>query len=97
MSEPLALTTSAMVFRLISDLDQFGFLTRPTLMAFDGMLPFDSMPLYAVIHELCYVRGYAAAPKRSPACADSELKCWIQLVRRSCILKASRVPERRPR
>ena len=52
-----------MILRCISDLDQFGFLTRPTLMAFDGMLPFDSMPLYAVIHELCYVRGYAVALK----------------------------------
>ena len=62
-SEPLILTSSAMILRCISDLDQFSFFTRPTLIAFDGMLPFDSMPLYAVIHELCYVRGYAIAPK----------------------------------
>ena len=49
------------VFRCTSDLSQFGYLTRPTLIAFDGLLPFDSFPLYAIIHELCYLQGYTAA------------------------------------
>lgn len=49
-----------MVFRFISDLDQFGFFTRSTLAEFGTMLPFDTLPLYALIHELCYLRGPAS-------------------------------------
>lgn len=47
-----------MICRLTSDLNQFGFFTRPTLAAFDEMMPFDTMPLSALIHEPIYARGH---------------------------------------
>lgn len=48
-----------MITRFTSDLNQFGFFTRPTLTAFDQMMPFDTMPLYALLHEPIYARGVA--------------------------------------
>lgn len=47
-----------MICRLTSDLNQFGFFTRPTLAAFDNMIPLDTEPLSALIHEPIYARGY---------------------------------------
>lgn len=47
------------ITRFTSDLNQFGFFTRPTLAAFEAMIPFDTMPLYALLHEPCYARGKA--------------------------------------
>ena len=52
------------VFRCCHDLDQFGFLTRPTLMAFDVLIPFDAMPLYAVMHETIYCQRSVATSRR---------------------------------
>lgn len=48
-----------MITRFTSDLNQFGFFTRPTLAAFDTMIPFDTMPLYALLHEPIYAQGNA--------------------------------------
>ena len=48
------------IFRLSSDLSQFGFFTRPTLTAFSNLIPFDIMPLYALIHEMCYLQNSAS-------------------------------------
>ena len=48
-----------MITRFTSDLNQFGFFTRPTLTAFDGMIPFDTSPLYALLHEPIYAQGKA--------------------------------------
>ena len=48
-----------MITRFTSDLNQFGFFTRPTLTAFDGMIPFDTLPLYALLHEPIYAQGKA--------------------------------------
>lgn len=48
-----------MITRFTSDLNQFGFFTRPTLAAFEAMTPFDTMPLYALLHEPIYARGGA--------------------------------------
>lgn len=52
-------TVHEMITRFTSDLNQFGFFTRPTLAAFDGMVPFDLVPLYALLHEPCYAQGTA--------------------------------------
>lgn len=49
-----------MITRFTSDLNQFGFFTRPTLAAFEAMTPFDTMPLYALLHEPIYARGGAS-------------------------------------
>jgi pimeloyl-ACP methyl ester carboxylesterase len=48
-----------MICRFTSDLTQFGFFTRPTLAQFGDMMPFDTMPLYALMHEPIYARGNA--------------------------------------
>lgn len=48
-----------MITRFTSDLNQFGFFTRPTLTAFDAMIPFDTIPLYALLHEPLYAQGKA--------------------------------------
>ena len=50
-----------MIFRLSSDLGQFGFFTRPTLTAFSNLIPYDTMPLYALIHEMCYLQNNEAS------------------------------------
>jgi pimeloyl-ACP methyl ester carboxylesterase len=42
------------VFRMDSDRKQFSFITRPTLSAFESLLPFDDAVLYAVLHEAIY-------------------------------------------
>lgn len=44
------------ITRFTSDLNQFGYFTRPTLAAFSDLLPFDTMPLYALVHEPLYAR-----------------------------------------
>ena len=48
-----------LICRLASDLNHFGFFTRPTLAAFANFIPFDVAPLYALIHEPLYARGSA--------------------------------------
>ena len=53
-------TVHEMITRFTSDLNQFGFFTRPSLAAFDAMLPFDTMPLYALLHEPIYAQGNAS-------------------------------------
>ena len=48
-----------LVFRMANDLEQFGFFTRPTLVAFEAFSSFDEAPLYALLHEPIYARGIA--------------------------------------
>lgn len=52
----------SMILRMSMDLQQFGFLTRPTLAQFETYLPFDTDPIYAVLHEAiyCYRKGIAS-------------------------------------
>lgn len=50
-----------MITRFTSDLNQSGFFTRPTLAAFGAMIPFDTAPLYALLHEPIYAQGTAPA------------------------------------
>lgn len=52
----------SMILRMNMDLEQFGFLTRPTLLQFESYLPFDTAPIYAVLHEAiyCYKKGVAS-------------------------------------
>ncbi|KAL8943849.1 MAG: hypothetical protein Q9216_000842 [Gyalolechia sp. 2 TL-2023] len=45
------------ILRMASDLDNFGYFTRPTLRQFEGLLPFDTAPLYALLNELIYLQG----------------------------------------
>lgn len=52
----------SMVLRMTMDLHQYGFLTRPTLAQFESYLPFDTCPIYAILHEAiyCYKKGIAS-------------------------------------
>jgi len=49
-----------MICRFTSDMTHFGFYTRPTLAQFGDIIPFDTMPLYALMHEPIYARGNGA-------------------------------------
>ncbi|KAK3341541.1 Alpha/Beta hydrolase protein [Lasiosphaeria hispida] len=53
----------ALILKMITDLDQFSFLTRSALTAFEGHLPFDTNPIYAILHEpiYCYKPGIASS------------------------------------
>lgn len=48
------------VLRCISDLDNFGSLTRPTLYAIESAGGFDNNVLYAILHEPIYCQGYVS-------------------------------------
>ncbi|CAL3964099.1 hypothetical protein PZA11_001535 [Diplocarpon coronariae] len=49
-----------LVFRMKTDLEQFQFVTRPTLSALEGALSFDDNVLYAVLHEAIYCENEAS-------------------------------------
>lgn len=53
----------SMILRMKQDLDQYGFLTRPTLEQAETFLNFDSTPIYAILHEAiyCFKDGVASA------------------------------------
>lgn len=42
---------------MASDLDYFTYFTQPTLAEYESLQSFDSVPLYALIHELIYLQG----------------------------------------
>lgn len=44
----------SMVLRLVTDLDQFGAFTRASLAAFESQIPFDTHPIYGILHEAIY-------------------------------------------
>lgn len=45
------------ILRLDSDLEHFGYFTRPTLAGFESTQGFDDAPLYALVHEAIYLQG----------------------------------------
>lgn len=48
----------SLVLRVRSDLEQFGYLTRGTLVAIENGTPtFDTNPIYAILHEAIYCDG----------------------------------------
>ena len=49
-----------MVLRMLSDYEQFGTFTRPTLTALENYTSFDDAVLYAVLHEPIYCEGKAS-------------------------------------
>lgn len=40
------------------ELDQFGFLTRPTLSLLESYGEYDNAIIYAILHEPIYCQGY---------------------------------------
>jgi pimeloyl-ACP methyl ester carboxylesterase len=50
------------VLKMAADLNQFGFFSRSSLVAFEQILSFDIAPIYAVLHEAiyCYKPGIAS-------------------------------------
>ncbi|MCJ1273228.1 hypothetical protein MMC21_001018 [Puttea exsequens] len=71
-------TVHEMICRFTSDLTYFGYFTRPTLAQFENMMPFDTMPLYALLHEPIYARG--SAPNWS---ADRAMKQYPEFLNTS--------------
>ncbi|KAL4979043.1 Alpha/Beta hydrolase protein [Aspergillus desertorum] len=49
-----------LILRAANDLDVFGFLTHPTLVAIDSFGGFDSNVIYAILHESIYCQGEAS-------------------------------------
>lgn len=49
-----------LVFRMRSDLMQFGFITRPTLAAVEDAFGLDDNIIYAILHESIYCEGTAS-------------------------------------
>ncbi|KAI4285244.1 MAG: hypothetical protein L6R38_000781 [Xanthoria sp. 2 TBL-2021] len=45
------------ILRLDSDLEYYGYFTRPTLAGFESTQGFDDNPLYALMHEAIYLQG----------------------------------------
>ncbi|KAL9023597.1 MAG: hypothetical protein Q9196_007101 [Gyalolechia fulgens] len=56
-TEDVKLPSGDTILRMASDLNNFGYFTAPTLSQFEGLLPFDTLPLYALVHELIYLQG----------------------------------------
>ena len=46
-----------LIVKMCADLEQFGLLTRATLNAFEQDLGFDVAPIYALLHEACWMHG----------------------------------------
>lgn len=46
------------ILRMAHELEYFAYFTRPTLAEFESLQSFDTVPLYALIHELIYLQGY---------------------------------------
>jgi hypothetical protein len=53
-------TVHNLILRMKTDLSQFQFITRPTLIAVENALTFDDIVLYAVLHEAIYCEGAAS-------------------------------------
>ncbi len=52
----------SVILKAVADLDQFGFLTGASLASIESQNPFDTNPIYAILHEpiYCYKRGIAS-------------------------------------
>jgi hypothetical protein len=66
-------TVNSTVFRMASDLDQFGFFTRATLNAVEEDTPLDSNPTYAILHEPVYCTKKGTASNWAAARVGAEL------------------------
>lgn len=47
------------ILKMAMDIEQFGFITRAAGASFEGSVPFDTAPIYAILHESIYVNGSA--------------------------------------
>ncbi|KAK0656735.1 Alpha/Beta hydrolase protein [Cercophora newfieldiana] len=70
----------SLVLKLVADLDQFGFLTRSSLVATEQHNPFDTNPIYAILHEpiYCFTKGIASRWAASRVGAENENFLWTQ-------------------
>lgn len=50
----------SLLVRVTSDLGQVGYISYPTLALIEKSLPFDSAPIYAILHEAIYCDGTAS-------------------------------------
>ncbi|KAK4186166.1 Alpha/Beta hydrolase protein [Podospora australis] len=70
-----------MILKLVTDLDQFSTFTRATLMAVERQVPFDSNPIYAILHEAIYCTGTSSSSSNWSALrvarSNSSLLPWF--------------------
>jgi pimeloyl-ACP methyl ester carboxylesterase len=69
-----------LVLRMVADLDQFGFFTRPTLNRYEQTSAFDVVPIYAILHEAIYCYRPGIKSDWAAAQVASRLKkfSWIE-------------------
>lgn len=74
-------TVHTIVLKMIADLDQFGFLTRATLITLEKHNPFDANPIYAILHEVIYCSRKGMASNWAAFRVASEFKAfsWIHV------------------
>lgn len=67
------------VLKMAADLNQFGFLTRSTLTAFEQNLTFDIAPIYGILHEAIYCCKPGVASNWAAARVGNNLKefSWL--------------------
>lgn len=46
-----------LVLRATTDMEQAGYITKPTLNAIESTLPFDNAIIYSILHEPIYCQG----------------------------------------
>ncbi|EPE06351.1 proline iminopeptidase [Ophiostoma piceae UAMH 11346] len=56
-------STHSLLLRMRTDIERFGILTRPTLVAIEQFFPLDVAPMYGLVHEAiyCYSKGVASS------------------------------------
>ncbi|CAN8099121.1 unnamed protein product [Discula destructiva] len=64
----------AMVLRMELDINQWNRLLRPTLVQFETYLPFDTNPIYAVLHEAIYCHSPGVASEWAAQSVGEELE-----------------------
>jgi pimeloyl-ACP methyl ester carboxylesterase len=70
----------SLVVKLVADLDHFGFLTRSSLVATEQHNPFDTNPVYAILHEpiYCFAKGMASNWAAARVGSQLEDFLWTQ-------------------
>ena len=73
-------TIHSLVFRMVADLDQFGFLTRASLSAVEQHSSQENNPVYAILHEpiYCYKPGMASNWAADRVAAELEQFAWVR-------------------
>ncbi|KUJ11397.1 prolyl peptidase [Mollisia scopiformis] len=70
--------THDLVLRMATELEQFGFITRPSLSIFEDLTSFDDHIIYAVLREAIYCDGMSSNWSAERVGASMDEYNWIQ-------------------